>query len=119
MTEVFMFLIYASIHVHHAVHHAVHHLIVKCCFPLLDQKLWTRIHMDGYKPAERSGHTAVAHEGMMYVFGGQQEGNYFNDLFLFNTSTCKLLVISYLIHLSNCINYSQYTAKMGAIELQQ
>ena len=69
----------------------------KVLFFLLDQKLWTRIHMDGYKPAERSGHTAVAHEGMMYVFGGQQEGNYFNDLFLFNTSTCKLLDIYYMI----------------------
>lgn len=46
--------------------------------------------MEGIQPIERSGHSAVAHEGIMYIWGGQNEGNYFNDLFIFNSSTCKV-----------------------------
>lgn len=45
--------------------------------------------MEGNHPVERSGHSAVAHDGIMYIWGGQNEGNYFNDLFIFNSSTCK------------------------------
>lgn len=41
---------------------------------------------------ERYGHTAIAHDGIMYMFGGQKEGTYFNDLFIFNSSTCKCLI---------------------------
>ncbi|KAI8091536.1 hypothetical protein BDF21DRAFT_376285 [Thamnidium elegans] len=53
----------------------------------LHSKQWTRIQMEGVQPTERSGHSAVAHEGVMYIWGGQNEGNYFNDLFIFNSST--------------------------------
>lgn len=56
----------------------------------IDSKQWTRIQMEGNHPIERSGHSAVAHEGIMYIWGGQKEGNYFNDLFVFNSSTCKV-----------------------------
>lgn len=53
--------------------------------------------MEGNLPMERSGHSAVAHEGIMYMWGGQKEGNYFNDLFVFNSSTCKAYIFYYLI----------------------
>lgn len=58
-------------------------------FLSVDSKQWTRVQMEGDHPVERSGHSAVAHEGIMYIWGGQNEGNYFNDLFMFNSSTCK------------------------------
>lgn len=45
--------------------------------------------MEGNLPIERSGHSAVAHEGIMYMWGGHKDGSYFNDLFVFNSSTCK------------------------------
>lgn len=57
---------------------------------MLDTKQWNRIQLEGNQPAERWGHSAVSNDGIMYIWGGQQEGNYFNDLFIFNSSTCKL-----------------------------
>lgn len=50
--------------------------------------------MEGAQPTERSGHSAVAYEGIMYIWGGQNEGNYFNDLFIFNSSTCKYNILN-------------------------
>jgi alpha-tubulin suppressor-like RCC1 family protein len=41
------------------------------------------------QPTERSGHSCVIHEGIIYIWGGQRDGRYFNDLFLFNISSGK------------------------------
>ncbi|CEP17636.1 hypothetical protein [Parasitella parasitica] len=53
----------------------------------LKSKQWNRIQLEGNQPSVRWGHSAVASDGIMYIWGGQVEGNYFNDLFIFNSST--------------------------------
>lgn len=50
--------------------------------------------MTGAIPSERCGHTAVAVGAMMYIWGGHQNGRYFNELLAFNTATCKLMNLS-------------------------
>ncbi|CAO3619833.1 unnamed protein product [Cunninghamella blakesleeana] len=53
----------------------------------LNNRYWQRVKMEGNIPSERSGHTAVAIGGIMYVWGGQSHGRYFNEVLAFNTST--------------------------------
>lgn len=60
-------------------------------FIVIDIRQWTRIQMTGAIPSERCGHTAVAVGAMMYIWGGHQNGRYFNELLAFNTTTCKLM----------------------------
>lgn len=43
-------------------------------------------------PRGRSGHTISAHNGKMYVWGGQHQGQYLNDLLIFSLKDCKLYV---------------------------
>ncbi|KAG1383455.1 hypothetical protein G6F60_008060 [Rhizopus arrhizus] len=55
---------------------------------ILHTKQWNRLTMEGaIQPTERSGHSCVIHEGIIYIWGGQRDGRYFNDLFLFNISS--------------------------------
>ncbi|KAG1459251.1 hypothetical protein G6F46_005015 [Rhizopus delemar] len=52
---------------------------------ILQNKQWSRLPTDGkLAPSERAGHSCVMHEGIIYIWGGQKEGRYLNDLFLFN-----------------------------------
>lgn len=88
-------------------------------YKLIDTKQWNRIQLEGNQPSERWGHSAVANDGIMYIWGGQQEGNYFNDLFIFNSSTCELNIAPWYKYRVLIIIYSQFSTKMGAIELQQ
>ncbi|KAI8992545.1 hypothetical protein BDB01DRAFT_738618 [Pilobolus umbonatus] len=53
----------------------------------LNSRRWTRMRVEETQPMERSGHTAITQDGMVYIWGGQIEGKYFNDLFMLNTST--------------------------------
>ncbi|KAI9316219.1 hypothetical protein BX666DRAFT_2043070 [Dichotomocladium elegans] len=53
----------------------------------LGSKQWSRVHMDGHLPVERSRHSAIMVDGLMYVWGGQRAGRYLNDMFVFNTNT--------------------------------
>jgi hypothetical protein len=57
--------------------------------------------MEGNQPIERSGHSAVMHDGIMYIWGGQNEGSYFNDLFIFNSSTCNVSMSSICLFLTD------------------
>ncbi|KAG9409492.1 Kelch domain-containing protein 10 [Aphanomyces cochlioides] len=45
---------------------------------------WTKLQVSGTKPPVRSGHSSVVVNGVMYVFGGYNEGNCHNDLYAFN-----------------------------------
>ena len=57
---------------------------------LLENKQWSRLSADGkLAPSERAGHSCVMHEGIIYIWGGQKEGRYLNDLFLFNINPSK------------------------------
>lgn len=46
--------------------------------------------MDGHLPVERSRHSAVVADGVMYVWGGQRAGRYLNDLIAFDMNECEL-----------------------------
>ncbi|RPD82332.1 galactose oxidase [Lentinus tigrinus ALCF2SS1-7] len=48
---------------------------------------WTRISVDGPAPAGRIGHSVVMIGPRIYVFGGEADGEYFNDLWCFDLST--------------------------------
>ncbi|KAI9254804.1 hypothetical protein BY458DRAFT_480719 [Sporodiniella umbellata] len=52
----------------------------------LQNKQWNRLSMEGHGPIERSGHSSAVHENMVYIWGGQNQGRYFNDMLSFNTS---------------------------------
>ncbi|KAI9307903.1 hypothetical protein BJ944DRAFT_237469 [Cunninghamella echinulata] len=52
----------------------------------LNNRYWQRVKMEGAIPPERSGHTAVAIGGIMYIWGGQHHGRYYNEVLAFNTS---------------------------------
>ncbi|ORZ00677.1 hypothetical protein BCR43DRAFT_521667 [Syncephalastrum racemosum] len=53
----------------------------------LNSKQWLRIRMEGHIPVERSQHSMVANDGIVYVWGGQRAGRYLSDLFALNTNT--------------------------------
>ncbi|OBZ90202.1 Tip elongation aberrant protein 1 [Choanephora cucurbitarum] len=53
----------------------------------LHAKQWTRIQPEGPQPSERSGHSVATQDNAMFIFGGQKEGHYFNDLYVFNSDT--------------------------------
>ncbi|KAL4208829.1 hypothetical protein AB4K20DRAFT_1912749 [Rhizopus microsporus] len=54
----------------------------------LHSRQWSRLSMDGMiQPTERSGHSCVMHEGIVYLWGGQRNGHYFNDLFIFDVNS--------------------------------
>ncbi|KAI8342211.1 hypothetical protein EDC96DRAFT_487126 [Choanephora cucurbitarum] len=53
----------------------------------LHAKQWTRIQPEGPHPSERSGHSVATQDNAMFIFGGQKEGHYFNDLYVFNFDT--------------------------------
>lgn len=45
--------------------------------------------MEGHIPVERSQHSMVATDGIVYVWGGQRAGRYLSDMFALNTNTCN------------------------------
>lgn len=48
---------------------------------------WTCIHVTGAAPHGRIGHSVVMIGPKVYVFGGEADGEYFNDLWCFDLST--------------------------------
>ena len=48
---------------------------------------WTELHCIGSIPSPRIQHTAVLVDGVMYVFGGQGNGGYSNDLYALQLSS--------------------------------
>ncbi|KAI9264745.1 hypothetical protein BY458DRAFT_513843 [Sporodiniella umbellata] len=44
---------------------------------------WSKIKANGNLPRARSGHTISAHNGSIYIWGGQSQGHYLNDLYEF------------------------------------
>ncbi|CEI92921.1 hypothetical protein RMCBS344292_07168 [Rhizopus microsporus] len=49
-----------------------------------NSKQWSKIRVNSDMPRGRSGHTISAHNGKMYVWGGQHQGQYLNDLLIFS-----------------------------------
>ncbi|KAK9700624.1 hypothetical protein K7432_012116 [Basidiobolus ranarum] len=53
----------------------------------IGSKLWTRLPMQSNSLVGRRDHSAVAIESTMYLFGGQVDDYYFNDLVAFDTKS--------------------------------
>lgn len=52
---------------------------------------WTRIDPDGAKPLGRYGHAVAMIGTRFYVFGGQVDGEFLNDLWTFDLNSRKWL----------------------------
>ena len=50
--------------------------------------------MDGPAPAGRIGHSVVMIGPRIYIFGGEADGEYFNDLWCFDLSTREFLHVA-------------------------
>lgn len=56
---------------------------------LSDSKQWSKIRINGNLPRGRSGHTMSAHNGCIYVWGGQHRGQYLNEMIIFDLKDCE------------------------------
>ncbi|RUS29259.1 hypothetical protein BC938DRAFT_480867 [Jimgerdemannia flammicorona] len=55
----------------------------------INTKQWARPQIDGNLPHGRFGHSAVIFGSRMYIFGGQVDGHYLNDLIAFDVTTLE------------------------------
>lgn len=59
-------------------------------------KQWSTIRTDVRPPRGRSGHSAILHGMNMYVWGGECDGVYFNELLHFDVNARKSILFSWL-----------------------
>jgi hypothetical protein len=67
----------------------------------LASKQWSRASPSGPKPAGRYGHTLNIVGSRIYIFGGQVEGSFFNDLVAFDLNTLQAAGNRWEILISN------------------
>ena len=61
--------------------------IWKINLSMTNELYWEELKPKGKKPLPRHGHTMTPLHQYLVIFGGNgDEGNYFNDLFIFNTN---------------------------------
>lgn len=60
-------------------------------------KQWSTVRMDARPPRGRSGHSAILHGMNMYVWGGECDGVYFNELLHFDVNARKSIFIFLVI----------------------
>ncbi|KAF3912713.1 hypothetical protein ABW21_db0207834 [Orbilia brochopaga] len=72
---------------------------------------WSRAQPMGDKPAGRYGHTLNILGSKLYVFGGQAEGNFFNDLMAFDLNTLQSNTSRWELLLNNVDGSPDFPAK--------
>jgi hypothetical protein len=77
---------------------------------------WTRVTVHGPAPIGRYGHAVAIVGTVFFVFGGQVDGTFTDDLWAFDLNTCKFdlwFLPVHQVHLSICP--SAYKSCLGAL----
>lgn len=73
-----------------------------CCIPV--SREWTRVVTDGSGPVGRYGHVMAIIGSKLFVFGGQINGEFLNDMWAFNLDSRALSLL--LFDIRHYIFYS-------------
>lgn len=60
----------------------------------IQTKEWTRVLTNHPRPRGRYGHAVAMHDSSFYVFGGQVDGSFMNDMWVFDLNSCKHVLSS-------------------------
>lgn len=61
----------------------------------IQTKEWTRVLTNYPRPKGRYGHAVAMHDSSFYVFGGQVDGSFMNDMWLFDLNSCEYTALSH------------------------
>ena len=77
---------------------------------------WTRVFISGPAPAGRYGHAVAMVGSRFYVFGGQVDGEFLNDLWAFDLNTRAFLLSLAVINIQRFAWFSEEQSTVGAYQ---